>query len=101
MNVDDQTLNRMQAFPAQRSEINQITGQIKADSESFEAHPEDIRKRVQSYCQVLLERKSRRGGGERARERERASERESGRERERERERKRVREAETESEREG
>ena len=47
---------RGEVFPAQRSEINQIKGQIQADSETFEASPEEIKTRVKTYCNTVYRR---------------------------------------------
>ena len=47
---------RGDVFPATRNEVRQIEGQLKHNSENFEASAEDIRKRVKDYCQRVYKR---------------------------------------------
>jgi DNA polymerase epsilon subunit 1 len=47
---------RGELFPASRSEVRQIEGQLKHNSENFEASAEDIRKRVKDYSQKVYKR---------------------------------------------
>ena len=47
---------RGEIFPATRNEVRQIEGQLKHNSENFEASAEDIRKRTKDYCQRVYKR---------------------------------------------
>ena len=47
---------RGEIFPATRSDVRQIEGQLKADSTDFEVSPTDLRKRVKDYCQRVYKR---------------------------------------------
>lgn len=47
---------RGELFPASHSEVRQIEGQLKVDSENFEASSGAIRQRVKEYCQKVYKR---------------------------------------------